>query len=130
MISTEQNREGNLDFFAGIIGDDGRFTSESDGFSYKKILCIAYDLAVNNAYCHDNFIRFVYHDGGLETLDDRKKEQFLNYVRRMPDLLGTQYILTLIDTDLPDHIKFTDEEIAITLHDDGPEGLLFKMEAW
>lgn len=129
-ISTEQNGEGNLVFHAGFVNADFGFTSEADGCSYKKILCMGYDLAVNFAYSNKNFIRFIYHDGGLETLDSRKKIEFLKYVRSIPELHGTQYILTLIDSDLPEGVLFTDDEIALTLHDNGDDGLLFKMPSW
>ncbi|MGR5078466.1 DUF2326 domain-containing protein [Photobacterium swingsii] len=129
-ISTEQNGEGNLMYHAGFVDGEFNYTSESDGCSYKKILCIGYDLAVNLAYVNKDFVRFIYHDGGLETLDTRKKLEFLNYARNIPELFGTQYILTLIDSDLPDGVEFTDEEIALTLHDNGDNGLLFKMPSW
>ncbi|SON49316.1 DUF2326 domain-containing protein [Vibrio tapetis] len=129
-ISTEQNGEGNLVYHAGFVDGDFNYTSESDGCSYKKILCIGYDLAVNLAFADKDFVRFVYHDGGLETLDTRKKLEFLNYARTIPELFGTQYILTLIDSDLPEGVEFTDEEIALTLHDNGDDGLLFKMPSW
>ncbi|ATC60049.1 DUF2326 domain-containing protein [Vibrio anguillarum] len=129
-ISTEQNGEGNLVYHAGFVDGEFNYTSESDGCSYKKILCIGYDLAVNLAYVNKDFVRFIYHDGGLETLDTRKKLEFLNYARSIPELFGTQYILTLIDSDLPDGVEFTDEEIALTLHDNGDNGLLFKMPSW
>lgn len=129
-ISTEQNGEGNLVFHAGFVNGDFNFTSESDGCSYKKILCMGYDLAVNLAYANKNFIRFVYHDGGLETLDSRKKVEFLKYVRSIPGLYGTQYILTVIDSDLPEGFSFNNEEIVLKLHDNGDNGLLFKMPAW
>jgi len=129
-ISTEQNSEGNLVFHAGFVNGDFNFTSESDGCSYKKILCMGYDLAVNLAYSNKNFIRFIYHDGGLETLDSRKKIEFLKYVRLIPLLYGTQYILTVIDSDLPEGFSFNDEEIVLKLHDNGDSGLLFKMPSW
>ncbi|MCW8348991.1 DUF2326 domain-containing protein [Vibrio sp. ZSDZ65] len=129
-ISTEQNGEGNLVYHAGFVDGDFNYTSESDGCSYKKILCIGYDLAVNLAYANKDFVRFIYHDGGLETLDTRKKLEFLNYARTIPELFGTQYILTLIDSDLPEGVEFTDDEIALTLHDNGDDGLLFKMPSW
>lgn len=129
-ISTKQNSEGNLEFYAGLLNDDGDFTSEDDGYSYKKILCIAYDIAVNIAYKNSDFIRFTYHDGGLETLDERKKNQFVNYVRDYTNEFGLQYILTVIDTDLPSNFEFEDSEIVCKLHDDGDDGLLFKMPPW
>lgn len=129
-ISTEQNKEGNLVFHAGFVNENFTFTSESDGCSYKKILSMGYDIAINLAYSNQSFVRFIYHDGGLETLDNRKKLEFLKYARSIPEQNGTQYILTVIDSDLPDGISFKDEEIALTLHDNGDKGLLFKMPPW
>ncbi|PSV38019.1 DUF2326 domain-containing protein [Photobacterium sp. GB-210] len=129
-ISTKQNKEGNLEFYAGIIGDIGEQTGESDGHTYRKILCMGYDLAVNFSYSHLDFVRFIYHDGGLETLDERKKRAFLNFVRTNLEQFGTQYILTVINSDMPQGVKFTDEEVVLTLHDDGPSGRLFKMSSW
>lgn len=129
-ISTDQNAEGNLIFHAGFVNGDFNFTSESDGCSYKKILCMGFDLAVNLSYANDSFVRFIYHDGGLETLDSRKKIQFLNYVRSIPEMYGIQYILTVIDSDLPPEISFSDDEVVLTLHDNGNDGLLFKMPPW
>lgn len=130
LISTEQNGEGNLIFHAGFVDEKFNFTSESDGCSYKKILCMGFDLSINIAYSTENFIRFIYHDGGLETLDSRKKKEFLKYVRLIPAIYGVQYILTVIDSDIPSDVIFREDEIALTLHDDGDEGLLFKMPSW
>lgn len=130
MISTKQNGEGNLEFYAGIIDNAGKYTSEADGHSYKKILCIGYDLAVIQAYSSLDFIRFVYHDGALETLDERKKTKFIEYVRKIAAQDDIQYILTIIDSDLPSGTQFTNDEIVITLHDDGEKGRLFKMHSW
>lgn len=129
-IATEQNGEGNLVFHAGFVNGNFNFTSESDGCSYKKILCMGFDLAVSLAYADKNFIRFIYHDGGLETLDSRKKVEFLKYVRLIPEMFGIQYILTVIDSDLPKDLSFSNDEIVLTLHDNGDDGLLFKMPPW
>lgn len=129
-ISTKQNGHGNLEFYAGIIDNNGKYTSEADGHSYKKILCIGYDLALIQAYSASDFIRFVYHDGALETLDERKKINFIKHVRGITEQQNIQYILTLIDSDLPPGTQFSDEEVVITLHDDGANGRLFKMPSW
>ena len=129
-ISTKQNKEGNLEFYAGIMGDTGEQTGESDGHSYKKILCMGYDLSVSFAYSNLDFVRFIYHDGGLETLDERKKKAFLNFVRVYSDIYGIQYILTVIDSDMPSGMRFTDEEVILNLHDNGQSGRLFKMPSW
>jgi len=129
-ISTKQNMEGNLEFHAGIISSNGEQTGESDGHTYRKILCMGYDLAVNFSYKDLDFLRFIYHDGGLETLDERKKKAFLEYIREYSSLFGTQYILTVIDSDMPQGMYFTDEEIVLRLHDNGQSGRLFKMPSW
>ncbi|HIF9391738.1 TPA: DUF2326 domain-containing protein, partial [Photobacterium damselae] len=84
----------------------------------------------NFTYSYLDFVRFIYHDGGLETLDERKKKAFLNFIRTNLELFGTQYILTVIDSDMPKGVKFTDEEIVLILHDNGPSGRLFKMSSW
>lgn len=130
LITTEVNKEGNLDFYAGIINGMGEYTGESDGHTYKKILCIGYDISVMIAYSNAKFIKFLYHDGGLETLDDRKKISFLNYVKSTPIHFNTQYILTLIDSDLPSGFTFDEGDIIRVLHDDGQDGLLFNMPPW
>lgn len=41
------------------------YYSESDGHSYKKILCIGYDISILLTHSSSKFIRFLYHDGGL-----------------------------------------------------------------
>lgn len=129
-IKTIQNEEGNLDFFAGFYNNSFEFTSESDGHSYKKILCIAYDLAVCTAYQDKSYMRFLYHDGALETLDNRKKINFLNYIRSECETSNNQYIITVIDSDIPRGFSFDDSEIILNLHDEGTDGLLFKMPPW
>lgn len=56
------------------LDESGNATSADLGHAYRKLLCIAFDLAVLRAHLDDEFPRFVYHDGVLESLDDRKKE--------------------------------------------------------
>jgi uncharacterized protein YydD (DUF2326 family) len=102
--------------------------------TYRKLLCIAFDLAILRAHLDDKFSRFVYHDGVFESLDDRKKENLLMVIRRYADF-GMQIIITLIDCDLPvrvgdDEAVFDADEIVVTLHDEGEQGRLFKMRAW
>jgi len=91
-------------------------------------------MAVLRAHLDEKFPRFVYHDGVLESLDDRKKENLLTVVRRYADL-GLQPVITLIDSDLPvrsedDAPVFAAGEIAVTLHDEGDHGRIFKMRGW
>jgi len=131
LISISQNKEGNLEFKEEILDTKGNETSESDGHTYKKLLCMAFDLAVNKVYEEKNYTHFIYHDGFLEKLDNRKKEKFIRLVRDM-SMDNFQYIATLIDSELPngDRSIFKENEIVLTLHDDGDNGKLFKVPSW
>jgi uncharacterized protein YydD (DUF2326 family) len=133
LLSVSPNQAGHLEFRAEILDESGNATSADLGHTYRKLLCIAFDLAVLRAHLDDKFPRFVYHDGVFESLDDRKKENLLAVIRRYADL-GLQSVITLIDSDLParpsDAAVFSAEEIVVTLHDEGVLGRLFKMGAW
>ncbi|MGY8531797.1 DUF2326 domain-containing protein [Paracidovorax citrulli] len=134
LLSVSPNQVGHLEFRAEILDESGNATSADLGHTYRKLLCIAFDLAILRAHLDDKFPRFVYHDGVFESLDDRKKENLLAVIRRYAEL-GLQPIITLIDSDLP--VRAVDEgpifsidEVVITLHDEGEQGRLFKMKAW
>lgn len=134
LLSVSPNKEGHLDFKAEILDESGNATSADLGHTYRKLLCIAFDMAVLRAHLDDKFPRFVYHDGVFESLDDRKKEILLSVIRRYADL-GIQPVITLIDSDLParsniDDSVFVDSEIVLTLHDENEQGRLFKMRSW
>jgi len=134
LLSVSPNKEGHLEFRAEILDESGNATSADLGHTYRKLLCIAFDLAILRAHLDEKFPRFVYHDGVLESLDDRKKENLLAIIRRYAEL-GLQPIITLIDSDLPSRAKdedavFSTDEIVILLHDDSEQGRLFKMNTW
>lgn len=134
LLSVSPNKEGHLEFKAEILDEAGNSTSADLGHTYRKLLCIAFDLAVLRAHMDDRFPRFVYHDGVFESLDDRKKENLLTVIRRYAEL-GLQSIITLIDSDLPvrssdDVHVFDSKEIVALLHDENAQGRLFKMKSW
>jgi len=133
LLSVSPNQAGHLEFKAEILDESGNATSADLGHTYRKLLCIAFDMAVLRAHLDDKFPRFIYHDGVFESLDDRKKENLLAVIRRYADL-GLQSIITLIDSDLPARSDgesvFTEDEIILTLHDEDEQGRLFKMRAW
>jgi uncharacterized protein YydD (DUF2326 family) len=76
-------------------------TSEAQGTTYKKLLCMAFDLSLLIHYSKKSFFRFVYHDGILEGLDDRIKIRLLNKVKSICEENDLQYVLSLIDSDIP-----------------------------
>ena len=134
LLSVSPNQLGHLGFKAEILDESGNATSADLGHTYRKLLCIAFDLAVLRAHLHDKFPRFVYHDGVFESLDNRKKENLLAVIRRYAEL-GLQPIITLIDSDLPARAVdkepiFSFGEIVLKLHDEGAVGRLFKMQPW
>ncbi len=133
LLSVSPNQAGHLEFKAEILDESGNATSADLGHTYRKLLCIAFDMAVLRAHIDDKFPRFVYHDGVFESLDDRKKENLLAVIRRYADL-GLQPVITLIDSDLPVRAKgepvFGVDEIILNLHDEGAPGRLFKTNTW
>ena len=133
LLSVSPNNNGHLEFKAEILDDEGKATSADLGHTYRKLLCIAFDLAIVRAHLDHKFPRFVYHDGVFESLDDRKKANLLKVIREYADL-GVQPVITLIDSDMPPADKegrvFNRNEIVLTLHDEGDDGRLFRMEAW
>ena len=134
LITVQPNSYGHLEFRAEILDEAGNATSADRGNSYRKLLCVAFDMAVLRAHLDEEFPRFLYHDGAFETLDDRKKENLIEVMREYASL-GIQQVVTLIDSDLPRQGRasgpvFTDEEIVLRLHDEGESGRLFKMPSW
>ena len=132
LISVTVNKSGNVEFDSEIQNPiSSEVTDEASGNTYKKLMCMAFDLSLLIVYSNASFYRFVYHDGALETVDDRKKLLFTKMIRRVCSEYGIQYIITLIDSDLPmDKTKrvvpFPDKEICLRLHDRNNSGKLFK----
>ncbi len=137
LLSVTVNQHGNLEFNVRTLdrNTSGRETSEALGTSYKKILASCFDLTLLTVYSSRQFYRFVYHDGIFEGLDNRRKVSLLNLVREVCNSHGIQYILTVIDSDLPrderdNKLLFTQQEIIRSLHDRGDEGRLFRTRAF
>jgi uncharacterized protein YydD (DUF2326 family) len=134
LIATRLNKEGNIEFSAEYLGPDGRPSSEDQGKSYRQVLCAAFDLAVARAMLQEPYIRFLYHDGLLEGLDNRKRLNLIAVIRRIATL-GIQQIVTVIDSDLPtndsgERFSFRDDEVVLLLHDEDDRGRLFRMPRW
>ncbi len=132
LLSIKQNNQGNVEFEANIQNPTSSIiTAEDHGMTYRKLLCMAFDLSLLIHYSAISFYRFVYHDGALEALDDRKKINFLSVVRKICEDYKLQYILTIIDSDLPKDengkvVDFLDDEVCLRLHDRDDSGKLFK----
>jgi uncharacterized protein YydD (DUF2326 family) len=134
LVSTEMNSSGNLAFEAVLLRTDEpqSVTSEDRGTSYRHLMCCAFDMALLSAHVDASFYRFVYHDGVFEGLDDRKKVKLLSVVEDLTDRLGMQYILTVIQSDLPRDandrvILFPESAVVRRLFEGSDAGRLFRM---
>jgi uncharacterized protein YydD (DUF2326 family) len=128
IIFMKQNKEGNVDFKVEVTKtNESDVTAEGKGNTYQKMLCISFDLAVLVAYYKKSFYRFVYHDGALEGLDNRKKTNYINVIRKYCTENNLQYIFSAIEHDIPSELlnSFSEEEVCLTLNDSGDEGKLF-----
>jgi len=128
IIFMRQNNQGNVDFRVEVTKDNELdVTAESKGNTYLKMLCTSFDLAVLLAYHKNSFYRFVYHDGVIEGLDNRKKDNYFKIIRKYCAENNIQYIFSAIEHDIPNELlqTFSENEICLTLDDSGDEGKLF-----
>ena len=130
IISRKQNSDANVEFEADYQTTTHVTTSEADGTSYKKLLCVAFDIALLVSYSSHSFYRFVYHDGVLEGLDDRVKQRLIMVTQRICSEYGLQYILSLIDSDIPKNVEDSNQEfpmdaVCLNLNDLDDSGKLF-----
>jgi len=134
LLNVSLNNQCHLEFTAEILDEGGNITSEAKGYTYQKLLCIAFDMAIARAYYNKDFPHFIFHDGVFEALDDRKKINLLNVIRDYSSSYNVQQVITLIDSDLPsgkNHTNiFEENEIVLLLNDKDKNGRLFKMESW
>ncbi len=130
LIYMKQNGQGNIDFEVEVSKENEvEITAEGKGNTYQKMLCISFDISLLVAYHKSSYYRFVYHDGSLEGLDNRRKTQYINLIRDYCLKFNIQYILTSIQDDIPSDIlqTFKKNEICLTLDDSGDNGRLFEM---
>lgn len=128
LLTVELNRQHHPEFRAEILDTKGDATSADEGVSYRKLLCVAFDLAVLHSHLSDRFPRFAFHDGIFEGLDPRKKVQLMRVLRDHADA-GIQLIITALDSDTPPN-EIAEEDVVLTLHDEGEDGRLFRFASW
>lgn len=128
------NRSGNVEFVVEtkLSEKSAEVSSQSEGTSYKKLLCALFDIALLTTYATQPFYHFVYHDGIFEGLDTRKRRVLLLLLREIAAKYRIQYMLSTIDSDLPrdeddKKIEFPQDEIVLELSDQGTKGRLFRM---
>lgn len=135
-ISWSINTNNNVDFKPPIIRTKDHLskdTAKDEGRTYRKILCVVFDLAVLVAYNIESYIRFVYHDDVLSQQDNGIKIRLLKLIDSITINNDIQYILSVIKSDLPtdindEYIYFRKEQIVLELNDQGEDGTLFGFE--
>jgi len=135
-ISWNINTNNNVDFLPPKVQTKGELikdTAKDEGNTYRKLLCVAFDLAVLCSYNQESFFRFVYHDDVLSQQDNGIKNRLLELVRDLTKRYNLQYILSVIKSDLPidgneKPIYFSNSEIILRLHDKDQTGTLFGFE--
>lgn len=130
----EINSAKNIEFKAEIVSiEDEKITSKSEGYSYRKMLCVCFDLAVLLNYNIKEFYQFVYHDGSLESMSNTKKIRYIDKIRKLCSDNEIQYIFTALEDDIPRNTdgslyEIDESEIAMILDDrENNEGRLFGM---
>lgn len=123
------NKEGNPHFQTGISDN----TTVDRGHSFTKVMAACFDVALAVHYSDAQYYRFIYHDGLLESLDDRVKLRLIDSWRTLAERNHLQLIITVLDTDIPENdqgskIYFRAEEIIRELNDKGNDGRLFRMD--
>ena len=126
IISISKNSNNNVEY-GYRVGE----TKKGDGNTYRKMLCVAFDLAILAEYSDESYFKFVYHDDVFSNQENKIRIRLLNLIKEYCTKYNIQYILSIIKDDLPrdendNPIMFTDEEIIMELHDKDNSGKLFK----
>jgi uncharacterized protein YydD (DUF2326 family) len=130
-ISWYLNANNNIEFPPPKVLDSAnRNTAKDEGTTYKKILCVAFDLAILTSYNNRSFFRFIYHDDVLSTQDNGIKLRLLELINKLTKEYNIQYILSVIKSDLPVNeqeqiLYFKESEIVLRLNDQNEKGTLF-----
>ncbi|HRA74343.1 MAG TPA: DUF2326 domain-containing protein, partial [Flavobacterium sp.] len=130
-ISWHLNANNNIEFPPPKVLDKAsKNTAKDEGTTYKKILCVAFDLAILTSYNNQSFFRFIYHDDVLSTQDNGIKLRLLELINKLAKEYNIQYVLSVIKSDLPVDendgiLYFKENEIILTLNDKNEEGTLF-----
>ena len=135
-IAWSINANNNVEFIPPKVqtkDDLTKDTAKDDGRTYKKLLCVAFDLAILCAYNAESYFRFVYHDDVLSQQDNGIKNRLLTLIKDLLTKHDLQYILSVIKSDLPTDeqdlpIFFSEEEVILSLHDRDETGTLFGFE--
>lgn len=121
LITISRNSTYNIDFKPEFPN-----SAKSDGATYYKILCIAFDLAILINYRDKSHFRFVYHDDVISGDDNGVKTRLIEVVREICERFDIQYIFSAIKDNIPPVVDLS-ENIILELNDRDDFGKLFRM---
>lgn len=132
LISIKPNSNRNVDFEYDVVDEENYKTAKDKGFTYRKLLCVAFDLAILINYRKESYYRFLYHDDAFANEDNRIKNRLLKVIRNVCEKYDLQYLCSVIKDELPRDetgkvIDFSTEEAVLRLHDRDDSGKLFLM---
>ncbi|WP_419783647.1 DUF2326 domain-containing protein [Maridesulfovibrio sp.] len=131
-LTFDVNTKGNVYFHYEFKSkDEGENLLFDKGTTYKKLLSVCFDIALILKYSTKNHFSFVVHDGVWDTLGDTLKLNHLRVLRELMEVFDCQFILTLLDDDIPKSYTrgdlFNDNEVVLELDDrEDNTGRLFK----
>jgi uncharacterized protein YydD (DUF2326 family) len=125
IISISKNSNNNVEY-GYRVGE----TKKGDGNTYRKMLCVAFDLAILAEYSNESYFKFVYHDDVFSNQENKIRVRFLKLINEYCIKFNIQYIFSIIKDDLPrdendNLIMFDNDEIIMELHDKDDSGKLF-----
>jgi len=132
ILALKLNKSDNIDFNEPKVQNKvtKQMTQQGDGFTYMKLFCVCFDLALLTTYRSRSFFRFVYHDDVFANQDNRPKLKLLTLIKDLCNRYDIQYIFTIIRDEVPyneekQFIEFSEKEIILELHDKDETGTLF-----
>ncbi|WP_406812455.1 DUF2326 domain-containing protein [Histophilus somni] len=130
IIKVEQNKNGFLEFDA-YFESEGTKNEKGKGNSYRRLLCIAFDMAIARFYSEEKYPPlFIYHDGIFEGLDFNPKNNLIGIIREYSNY-GIQHFITLLSDEMTNNNFISESEYLLKLNDaENNLGRLFKMQTW
>ncbi|MBK7441309.1 MAG: DUF2326 domain-containing protein [Bacteroidetes bacterium] len=76
IISISKNSNNNVEY-GYRVGE----TKKGDGNTYRKMLCVAFDLAILAEYSDESYFKFVYHDDVFSNQENKIRIRLLNLIK-------------------------------------------------
>ncbi len=132
ILTLKLNTNNNVEFVNPIIKNDlKKATSEGDGYTYNKLLCVCFDLAILATYSTQPFFHYVYHDDVLGSEDNGVKTRLLQLIDNVITKYNIQYVYSVIKGDMPldavsgKRIIPHEDKIVLRLNDEDETGTIF-----